>query len=78
MFRRYEFNNLEASYKDNLGDSHIVWFGFPSLDVKIDAQKQLVDFNSFVNAIGGGLGLFLGFSLIDTLFHVYQFSLKIK
>ena len=72
VFRRYNFNNLEASWGDKYGDYHAVWFGFQSMDVMINEQKPLVDLNSFVNAIGGGLGLFLGFSIIDTFFFIYK------
>ncbi len=33
-----------------------------------------VDFNTFIGGVGGSLGLFLGFSAIDTLYHIYNFA----
>ena len=35
-----------------------------------------VDFNDLVNAVGGGLGLFLGFSLLTTLTKAKEFLSK--
>ena len=76
-FRRYNFYNLEALHKAQIGDNyHTIWFGYASLNVMVDEHKPLVDLNSFVNAVGGGLGLFLGFSIIDTLFFVSRFIFR--
>ena len=76
-FRSYEYHNYESNYKDSVGHYHIMWFGYPNLDVKINTRAYLVDFNTLVSAVGGGLGLFLGISVIDSLFHLYSLIFKI-
>ena len=46
------------------------------MDVEVETEVVLVDLNDFVSASGGALGLFLGFSIIDTLFYMYDFIYK--
>ena len=36
-------------------------------DVKYITTSYLVDFNGFISSLGGGLGLFVGFSMLSTL-----------
>ena len=77
-FRSYKYHNFEPARYEEFGTYHALWVGYPRLDVKITSQSYRVDLNSFVSAVGGGLGLFLGFSIIDTLFYLYEklFSFK--
>ena len=51
-----------------------------SLDkVEIITRSYRMSLNSFVNAIGGGLGFFLGFSIFTALSTIYEFLfLKFK
>ena len=45
---------------------------FPTLDVEVSDKVKILDGSSFISSVGGNLGLFLGFSFLDTLFVVYQ------
>ena len=49
-----------------------------NMDIKILTEIPQVDFWAFVSAVGGSLGLFLGFSIIDTMLCAYKYLLKIK
>ena len=40
--------------------------------VDIHSQVVMIDFNTFVSGVGGALGLFLGFSMIDSLLYLYN------
>ena len=48
------------------------------MEIKILTEIPQVDFWAFVSAVGGSLGLFLGFSIIDTLLFAYKYVLKIN
>ena len=45
--------------------------------VDVNYEVQMVDFNSFVSNVGGALGLFLGFSIIDTLLYFYDHIFRV-
>ena len=52
--------------------THIILVEYPNMNVDIRNHVPLVDFNAFISAVGGGLGLFLGFSIIETLLYIYK------
>ena len=77
-YRSYDYHNYEAGYKAYHQPNHIMWFGYPNLDVQVSTKTYLVDFNTLVSAVGGGLGLFLGISVIDSLFFLYNLIFRIN
>ena len=51
-------------FTDNYTEIYFIW---ENLDVLIEEEYLLMDFNAIVSAVGGSLGLFLGFSCLDFL-----------
>ena len=45
---------------------------YTNMNVDINHEVMMVDFNTFVSNVGGALGLFLGFSIIDMLLYFYN------
>ena len=74
---RFKWEDREIDAKSNpyeklhKGD-FVVNIEYQSMDVEVETDVVLVAFNDFVSATGGALGLFLGFSIIDTLFYLYD------
>ena len=54
----------------------MVNFEYQTMNIEVESEVILVDINDFVSATGGALGLFLGFSIIDSLFYLYDFIFK--
>ena len=82
-------NDVEFAFNDAKSFDHNSFEAFASpgrhtvlihcdMDIKILTEIPQVDFWAFVSAIGGSLGLFLGFSIIDTMLFTYKYVLKIK
>ena len=46
---------------------------YTTADVATFTEDQLIDFSGFVSAVGGNLGLFLGFSFLGMLFSLYEY-----
>ena len=46
---------------------------FTTTDVTTYTEARLIDFSGFVSAVGGNLGLFLGFSFLGMLFDLYGY-----
>ena len=46
---------------------------YTTSDVSTFTEARLIDFSGFVSAIGGNLGLFLGFSFLGMLFSLYEY-----
>ena len=55
------------------GGTQVLFIEYPKMEVKIESKVPMVDLNAFISSVGGSLGLFLGFSIIDTLFFFYKF-----
>ena len=74
---RFKWEDREIDAKSNPyeklheGD-FVVNIEYQGMDVEVETEVVLVAFNDFVSATGGALGLFLGFSIIDTLFYLYD------
>ena len=51
---------------DSLSNSTIIWYMHGSSDIDVFTEILLYDFTAIVAAVGGSLGLFLGFSCLDT------------
>ena len=61
--------NQRSPYSDAMAWLYI---GFTTAEIELSNRVLRIDLNMFVNAIGGGLGLFMGFSLINLMFMVYD------
>ena len=48
------------------------------MTVDIGYEVRMVDISTFVSSVGGALGLFLGFSIIDTLLYLYKHIFKMN
>ena len=46
---------------------------YTTSDVTTYTEARLIDFSGFVSAVGGNLGLFLGFSFLGMLFDLYEY-----
>ena len=46
---------------------------YASSDVATLTEEKLIDFSNFVSAVGGNLGLFLGFSFLGLLSSLYEY-----
>ena len=46
---------------------------YTSSDVTTLTEDKLIDFSGFVSAIGGNLGLFLGFSFLGMFSSLYEY-----
>ena len=46
---------------------------YSSSDVATLTEEKLIDFSNFVSAVGGNLGLFLGFSFLGLLSSLYEY-----
>ena len=73
VFESYDYLTFQRL---SPGD-HLMILFYSKIEVALNSEVPFVDTNAFVGAIGGGLGLFLGFSMIDTLLYIYKFVLKI-
>ena len=75
-----ELNYYNIDYEEfnhELGKQKI-WIQYTDNIVDIESRVKMVDFNTFVSGVGGALGLFLGFSIIDSLLYLYNIILGWK
>ena len=72
-FSHKTFNSYESASPGR----HTILINY-NMEIKILTEVPQVDFWAFVSAVGGSLGLFLGFSIIDTMLCAYKYLLKIK
>ena len=77
---RFKWDDREIDPRSNPypknSDDTVVSFKYQTMNVEVESEVVWVDFNSFVSATGGSLGLFLGFSIIDTLFYIFDLVYK--
>ncbi len=45
---------------------------FSSMEVEVQEELLIFDFNAILSAVGGSLGLFLGFSFLDYLSYIFE------
>ena len=51
----------------SLSNSTLIWYMHGSSDIDIFTEIRLYDFAAIIAAVGGSLGLFLGFSCLDSI-----------
>ena len=54
----------------NVHTPKYMYLFYQSLDVTIFNRQRIMEGHNFVSAVGGGLGLFLGFSFVSTLLSI--------
>lgn len=57
--------SLFAADKRYIKDGHVLFVNYPSKLRTINKQLLLYDLNAIVTAVGGGLGMLLGFSFLS-------------
>ena len=60
-------SNLEERIGKELMDSKYVYFYYSTTEVPVLYEEFILDFCNFVSAIGGNLGMFIGFSFLGFL-----------
>lgn len=55
-----------------------LYFGYATAEIEFNTKVLRIDFNMFISAIGGGLGLFMGFSIINLIFMIYKGVLRVN
>ena len=65
----YEFNR---SISPNISDPRHVFLYYSTTDETTLTSELMIDLPSFISAIGGNLGLFLGFSFMGVIFSFYN------
>ena len=59
---------VRLMYMNNsLSNSTLIWYMHGSSDIDIFTEIRLYDFAAIIAAVGGSLGLFLGFSCLDSI-----------
>ena len=63
---------------DNFNSTTTVWIGFQKIRAEYHSISDRVTFIDLVNNLGGGMGLFLGLSLLSILTDLTNFILKLS
>ena len=69
-------NGLYNDFKEE-PSVHELWIEYSTLHVTIGQEVPLVDNHTFVSEIGGGLGLFLGFSMVEFVMVLYRLAMRL-
>ena len=56
--------------------SSTLYINYQTLHTKVSQKTKILNASSFVSSVGGNLGLFIGFSFLDALFHLCQWICK--
>ena len=64
-----EMTKMSIEPKEN---GTVLMFSYPTLDMVVTQNVKILDGSSFVSSVGGNLGLFIGFSFLDSLFVLYK------
>ena len=61
--------NMNIEPKEN---GTVIIFTYPTMDTVVTQNVKILDASSFISSVGGNLGLFIGFSFLDSLFVLYK------
>ena len=64
--------NMNESTKVGHSQQRSIYLYYTTADETTLSSEVLIDFASFISAIGGNLGLFLGFSFMGMIFELYD------
>ena len=59
-------------------ETHSVIINFGSSYLKVSEQINLTNLSNFISAVGGNLGLFIGFSVLPFLLKVIEYIWHLK
>ena len=63
----------KSSKKNHTSFTRSIGMYYTTAYVATFTEDHLIDFSGFVSAVGGNLGLFLGFSFLGMLFSLYEY-----
>ena len=55
------------------GSSNL-FINYQSMEMKVSQKVRILNEASFISSVGGNLGLFIGFSFLDSLFVICQWA----
>ena len=64
--------NMNESTKVEYSQQRFIYLYYTTADETRISSELLIDFVGFISAIGGNLGLFLGFSFMGMIFELYD------
>ena len=64
--------NMNESTKVEYSQQRFIYLYYTTADETRISSELLIDFAGFISAIGGNLGLFLGFSFMGMIFELYD------
>ena len=64
--------NMNESTKVKYSQERFIYLYYTTADETRISSELLIDFVGFISAIGGNLGLFLGFSFMGMIFELYD------
>ena len=80
MMAHANLDNLFKATKvtfETMNNRTSLFINYPIMEVKVSQQVRILDTSSFISSVGGNLGLFIGFSFLDTFFAIYKwFSIR--
>ena len=71
-YQKYNIGSTTYNHSED-GSSTTVIIQYSTTDISVTERTKLISGNSFVSSVGGNLGLFVGFSFMDSLFAIYNF-----
>ena len=68
----HDSQNMNESTKVGYSQQRYIYLYYTTADETTLSSEVLIDFAGFISAIGGNLGLFLGFSFMGMIFELYD------
>ena len=65
------FDTSNITQKSTEGSSNL-FITYQSMEMKVSQKVRILNEASFISSVGGNLGLFIGFSFLDSLFVICQ------
>ena len=66
----YQYYNITSKNKTTTEGNVNLYINYQTLDTVVSQKVKILNASSFVSSVGGNLGLFIGFSFLDSLFVV--------
>ena len=62
----------EKNRSKDIGDTKEVMFYYSTTQIKVMSEDKIINFSNFISAVGGNLGLFIGFSFLGFFSSFYN------